>query len=103
MRISLVPARLDGLLAVSVTGDIVTINGVHFDFTQLPEGGELPAVAIESEHFSSDVIRINGELHFALRLPHGANPPPHVAFPAAIQVSADGPVTLPTEVVEVPV
>jgi hypothetical protein len=106
MIIKLSPLRLDETLEASVVGDVITLNGQAFDFTQLPEGATLPADAIDSEHFVGPVERINGELHLTLRLPHGANPSQAVAFPAPITVTINGPVALPfdapqEEVIEV--
>lgn len=100
MYITLSPQRLDATLVASVVGDVITLNGEPFDFTQLPEGSSLPADAIESNHFVGPVERINGELRLTLRLPHGPNPPQHVAFPEPIHVTQDGPVQLPTAEVE---
>lgn len=100
MIIKLSPVRDDNPLAVEVVGDVLAINGEPFDFTQLSEGETLPADAIVSEHFLGQVERINGELHLTLRLPHGPNPPRHVAFPDPIHVTQDGPVKLPTDEVD---
>lgn len=97
MKISLSPTRSEHPLALSRSGDVVTLNGEAFDFSSLPEGATLPREAIGSEWFSGPVERINGELHMTLRLPHGPNPPQHVAFPEPIIVTEDGPVTLPTD------
>ena len=95
MKIILSPVRMDETLEASVAGDVITLNGQDFDFTQLPEGATLPADAINSEHFVGPVERINGELHLTLRLPHGPNPSQAVAFPEPIHVTEDGPVALP--------
>lgn len=107
MQVKLSPQRLDASLVASVVGDIITLNGESFDFSQLPEGATLPADAIESEHFIGDVSRINDELHLILRLPHGPNPSQAVAFPAPLTVLEDGPIPLPfdpkPEVIENPV
>lgn len=95
MQINLSPVRLDETLIASITGEVLTLNGEAFDFSQLPEGATLPADAIDSEHFVGPVERINGELHLTLRLPHGANPSQAVAFPEPIAVTENGPVALP--------
>lgn len=95
MKIILSPVRLDETLTASVTGEVLTLNGEAFDFTQLPEGATLPADAIDSEWIVGDVSRINGELHLTLRFPHGPNPSQAVAFPQPIHVTEDGPVALP--------
>ncbi|MTZ15112.1 hypothetical protein GNE00_15280 [Pseudomonas sp. JL972] len=95
MHIALSPARLDEPLAASRAGDVLTLNGVAFDFGPLPEGATLPAEAIDSPWIVGPVSRINGELHLTLRLPHGANPSRAVAFPEPVTVTEDGPIALP--------
>ena len=100
MKIILSPVRMDETLEASVAGDVITLNGQDFDFTQLPEGATLPADAIESDYFAGPVSRINGELHLTLRLPHGPNPSQHAAFPEPIHVTEDGPVALPLDTLQ---
>jgi hypothetical protein len=95
MIIKLSPQRRDDNLVASVVGDILTLNGVALDFSQLPEGATLPAEAVDSEWVCGSVERTNGELLVHLLLPHGPNPSQAVAFPEPVQVSEDGPVALP--------
>lgn len=95
MILNLSPVRCDEALSVARAGDVLTVNGVAFDFSQLPEGAVLPAEAIASEWFVGPVERIDGELHVTLRLPHGPIPSPEQAAPQPISVIADGPVALP--------
>lgn len=97
MHIALSPVRLDETLTATRTGDVLTLNGVEFDFSPLPEGGILPAEAIDSDWVVGPVSRINGELHLTLRLPHGPNPSQAVAFPKPIHAINDGPILLPTD------
>ncbi|MCP9337648.1 hypothetical protein [Stutzerimonas xanthomarina] len=107
MHITLSPVRLDETLTASLTGDVLTLNGQPFDFTQLPEGGTLPADAIASEWIVGPVSRINGELRLTLRLPYISDGS-HFA-PEPIHVTEDGPIPLPLdpepepEVIEEPV
>ena len=82
------------LPAVSLAGDILTINNEPFDFTQLPEGATLPADAIGSDYFAGPVERVAGELHLTLKLPVGPKPSRAVAFPEPI-TAVDGPVAIP--------
>ncbi|MGC3068963.1 hypothetical protein ACPTFM_33755, partial [Pseudomonas aeruginosa] len=42
----------DEHLTLSRAGDVLTENGQAFDFTPLPERGELPAEAIGSQWFA---------------------------------------------------
>ena len=95
MHITLSPVRLDEPLAATRAGDVLTLNGEAFDFTQLPEVATLPAEAIDSDWIVGPVSRIDGELHLTLRLPHGPNPRQAVAFPEQVHVTEDGPVALP--------
>lgn len=95
MKIHLSPVRLDETLTASLAGEVLTLNGGVFDFSQLPEGATLPAEAIASDWIVGPVSRIDGELHLTLRLPHGPNPSREVAFPEPIHVTEDGPIALP--------
>lgn len=97
MYITMSPIRRDETLATSLVGDVLTLNGVEFDFGPLPEGATLPAEAIDSEWIVGPVTRVNGELHLTLRLPHGPSPSQAVAFPKPIHVTEDGPIPLPTD------
>lgn len=95
MQISFMPQRRDDLLTLSKAGDILTINGVDFDFGPIPDGGLLPRAAVDCAHLASDVERISGEIHLTLILPHGADAPEETRFPEPIHVTEDGPVALP--------
>lgn len=95
MQINLSPIRSNEALTISRAGDVLTINGSPFDFTQLPEGATLPATAVGSDYFAGPVERIGGDLRLTLRLPHGPNPSQAVAFPQPITVTVDGSVELP--------
>ena len=94
MQISFSPIRADGALSVSVSGDVLTVNGQRLDLGALHEGGRLPAAAIPSAAFASDVTRHGGALHLTLILPHSADAPEAVLFPETVTLS-DGPCTAP--------
>lgn len=94
MRLILQPQRRDDDLSLSVAGDVLTVNGEEYDFSVIPNGGTLPSDATASDMIGP-VDRIAGEIRAVMVLPHGANPPPEVAFPEAIVVSKDGPIALP--------
>jgi len=102
MHITLSPVRLDETITASLTGEVLTLNGVPFDFGPLPEGATLPAEAIASDWITGPVSRIDGEMRLTLRLPHGPNPSQAVAFPEPIRVTQDGPITLPADPVPEP-
>ena len=95
MKIKLSPQRRDDTLTVIKQGDALTINGTEYDFTQLPDGGTLPAEAVDCEFVIGSVDRVNGELELALLLPHGPNATEAARFPEPIIDPADGEVELP--------
>lgn len=95
MIINLSPSRRDDELVVSRAGDVLTVNGEAFDFTQLSEGCNLPAEAISSNWFVGPVTRTSDGLELTLLLPLPVNYSPAQAFPEPLTVTADGPVALP--------
>ena len=95
MKITLSPQRRDDTLTITKQGDVLTINGIEYDFTQLPDGATLPKEAVECEWIVSDVNRVNGELEFTLLLPNTANASEAARFPQPIINPADGVLELP--------
>ena len=95
MHIILLPQRRDDTLTVSKQGDTLTVNGIAYDFSVIPDGATLPASAVDCEFITGDVERISGVLHISLILPHGPNPSQEVAFPAPIINPPDGVLELP--------
>ena len=95
MLINLSPTRSDKILSISKSADTLTINGVPYDFSQLPNGATLPREAINCEFIVSDVNRINGEIELTILLPHGADASHEARFPEPINMTNDGQVVLP--------
>ena len=95
MLINFSPIRSDRALEISKSADTLTINGVPYDFSQLPNGGTLPREAIGCEFIVSDVNRVNGEIELTILLPHGANASHEARFPEPINMTNDGQVVLP--------
>ena len=95
MLINLSPTRSDKILSISKSGDTLTINGVPYDFSQLPNGASLPSEAINCEFIVSDVNCVNGEIELTILLPHGANASHEARFPEPINMTNDGQVVLP--------
>ena len=95
MKITLSPQRRDDTLTAIKQGDVLTINGTDYDFTDLPDGGTLPAEAVDCEYVFGSVDRVNGGLELTLLLPHGANASEAARFPEPIINPADGEVELP--------
>jgi len=95
MHITLIPAGRNGPLSLSRAQDALIVNGLRFDFADLPEGGELPADAIETPYISGTVKRTDGQISLTIRLPFAANAPRETKFPEPITADLDGPITLP--------
>ena len=95
MKIKLSPQRRDDTLTVVKQGEVLTINGTAYDFSQLPDGGTLPAEAVDCEYIIGSVDRVDGKLELTLLLPHGANASEAARFPEPIIDPADGKVELP--------
>jgi hypothetical protein len=94
MQISFSPMRRDDRPELSVSGDVLTINGEEFDFSGVPDGATLPQEAVACDWLASDVERIGGVLHLTLILPHGADAPQEALFPEPLSVS-EGSIPLP--------
>lgn len=95
MKINLSPQRRDDFLNITKQNDTLSINGTAYDFSQLPDGGVLPAEAVDCEFIVDSVNRINGELELTILLPHSANASESARFPQPIINPADGELELP--------
>ena len=95
MKLLLSPQRRDDTLALSKSGDALTINGTVYDFSPLADGASLPREAIDCEWICGDVERVNGELIIPILLPHGPDASEAARFPEPLTVTIDGQVVLP--------
>jgi hypothetical protein len=95
MIITLSPQRDDAAITMERLGDALIVNGITLDLNGVAEGQTLERAAFDFPWLASDVTRIGGILHLAIRLPHGPDAPPETLFPAPIHVTNDGPVDLP--------
>jgi len=86
------PQRSDDVLTLSKAGDTLTLNGEVFDFSDVPEGGTLPASAIKSAFFGGPVTRQNGEIHVHILLPHSEKANAACRSERRVRCSPDGPV-----------
>lgn len=96
MNIRFTPQRSDSELTISRSGDVLTVNGVAYDFSLLTEGGLLPRSAVNCPVLMSDVERIDGMITLTLLLPHDQNASEARRFPAPIINPPNGEVTLPS-------
>lgn len=92
MIITLSPQRRDETLTITKSGDSLTLNGETFNFSSLAEG---VVQDVSCEWIVGPVARTGSDISLTLILPHGPNPPQHVAFPEPIIDPPDGEVRLP--------
>jgi hypothetical protein len=90
MKIYLSSIRGESTITVSKQADALTINGIAYDFTNIPEGATLPASAVDCEFIIDNIERTNGELHITLMMPHGPDASEAVRFPAPLINPPDG-------------
>jgi hypothetical protein len=95
MHITLIPQRRDDTLTLSKQGDVLTINGIDYDFSVVTEGATLPASATSCSFLIGSIERIAGLLHLSLILPTGPNATQAANFPAPIINPANGNLELP--------
>ena len=95
MLINLSPQRREDILTISKSGDTLTINGIPYDFSQLPNGATLPKEAVDCEWIVSDVNRVNGEIELTLLFPISADASVQARFPEPIVMTTNGQVVLP--------
>lgn len=96
-HITLSPIRSDAVLEVSRTGEVLVVNGLPLDCTELPEGGRIAAGSAGCEALISDILAEAGALHLTLLLPHGPEAGQAALFPAPLILSQDGAARLPTD------
>lgn len=94
MLISFSPMRRDDTLTLSLSGDVLTINGDPFDFSGVTEGAVLPRDAVACEFLASDVTRTGGVIALTVILPLAGDAPEAARFPEPI-TATDGAITLP--------
>lgn len=95
MDIILVPQRRDDDQVVSVLGDVITLNGVEYDFSPLSDGDFLDSDAFEEGGLVLGAKREGGKLTITMILALGAEPSEAARFPQPLTNVADGPVELP--------
>jgi hypothetical protein len=90
MRLIFSPQRRDDALALSRSGDVLTLNGVSFDLSGVPEGATLPAEAVPSEFVVGEISRTAGELSVTIIRPYGAASTEADLFPEPLPNAPNG-------------
>lgn len=90
IRITFSPVRMDRELTVAASGDVLALDGLLFDLSQLGEGDRLPGDAIGHDLIDGDVTRADGVIHLTIRRPHGIDAAEADRFPAPLDGAAFG-------------
>lgn len=96
MKISFSPIRRDNRSTFAVSGDVLTVDGVNYDFGPLNEGDTLPRSAVSGDWLASDVTRESGQIKLTVYLAHGVKAPAAARFPSPITALIDGLLDLPS-------
>lgn len=94
MIFTLIPQRCDETLALRVTGDVLEINGVQFDFSSVEEGHVLPPSAVQSPWVAGPVTRKKGRIHAEILVPLGPDARTNERFPGELHQDHNGLVDL---------
>jgi len=102
MKLTLTPTRgLPGQpeTQITVSGDTITVDGVAYDLSPVPEGGEAVPVAGSDHPFVGKITRQGGVIACAVRVMLGddATPDQPVDPGHWSLIASDGPVALPAE------
>jgi hypothetical protein len=97
-HINLSPIRMDGTLALSAAGNVLTINGEDLDLSALEDGDVLPFGAVDHPMIAGDITKEGGQITVTVLLPHGWPAPEDARFADPISVTEDGPIALPAGV-----
>lgn len=97
MHITLSPTRGlpgDPETVLAVSGDILTVDGVAYNLSAIPEGGE--AIPEGADHpFVGTITRAGGTVHCTLRVHLGDDAAPDQPTSPWTTIVARGPVTIP--------
>lgn len=94
MKITFHPQRRDEELHLAKSGETLFINGEAFDFSDVPEGGLLPASAIKSPFIGGPVTRKDGVIDVHILMPHSAKANDVCRLSRRVLVTRDGEIKL---------
>lgn len=99
-KINFTPQVSDAKLEMSKSGEALIINGVDVDFSDMPDGADYPAEAIESDFVSGGISKVDGVVHMTIIMPyiHTDDIPESVSYPSGVFVEQDGRISLPTDI-----
>lgn len=90
LTLNLSPVRADEETTAALAGTVLTVNGIDYDLSELPDGAT-------AQHPELGKVTRNGdEYECSIRLGHGPNAPHETRFPEPIVLeNHNGPVELP--------
>lgn len=94
IELKLVPIRHDGTLKLSKKQDVLTVNGVEFDFGPLGDGMMLDSHAIENL-FIEKAERVGQTIFITVRYPYSYDTPVVRLIEVTVPASKGGAIALP--------
>ena len=91
MQIKFSPVLSSQTLSLSRAGDVLTINGLRYDLSQIGDGDSLPAPNLV---ICEPITKAGGVISVTVTLPHPHNAPHNVRFPEPVTL-VDGPCLAP--------
>lgn len=103
MIINLISQSSNETIVTSKSGDTLTINGIDYDLSPIPDGATLPNAeqATGCKWLCGDIERVNGEIQLTLIHPCPDNAAPEMLMQTQLVLTEDGTIKLPYAVVDV--
>jgi hypothetical protein len=103
MKINLIAQSSNESIEVKKSGDVLTINGVEYDFSGIPDGATLPDAEQSTgcKWLCGDIDRVNGEIQLTMIHPCPYNATQDMLNSRTLDISADGVIELPYSVTPV--
>lgn len=93
-KISLSSQFSENVLRLEKSGNILKVNGTPYDFSNLNDGDEIPADAIDNDIIVGSITKDNGVVNLTIVRPYkNVNAPESVCFPEPLILTNDGEVT----------
>ncbi|WP_374834802.1 hypothetical protein [Paenochrobactrum pullorum] len=90
-KITLSPQFSDQTLKIEKRGSVLTIGDRSCDFSQLADGSDVPAEAIDNDCIVGGITKTNGIVNVTVLMPYSdEDAPDSVLFPEPITLIDDG-------------
>lgn len=89
-KIKFSPQHSSAKLTIAKSNNVLTINGISYDFTPLNDGDEIPPEAIDSDVIVGGIEKVDGIVNLTIIMPYSdAAAPDHIRFPEPLMLIKD--------------